>query len=68
MADNASPLETVNPAKVEEYSDPKKGGQRVYDKDRIADDGYIYRPYITVRGKVIYHPTGGVFRFLPKDN
>jgi hypothetical protein len=47
--------------------DPKHGGKRLYSKDRISDDGYIYTPYITVRGKVIYHPTGGVFKFLPKS-
>jgi len=37
-----------------------------YDPNRIADDGYIYTPYITVKGRVIYHPTGGVFKFLAK--
>ncbi len=69
MAETAS-RETLNPKQelVEKYSDPKIGGQRIYDSGRVSDDGYVYTPYITVNGRVIYHPTGGVFRFLPKSN
>lgn len=29
---------------------------------------WIFRPYITIKGKRIYHPTGGVFRFLGDPN
>lgn len=36
-------------------------------RDRVSNDGFIYTPFITVRGRVIYHPTGGVFKFLPKS-
>lgn len=36
-----------------------------YDAGRVSDDGYIYTPYITRNGKITWHPTGGVFRFLP---
>lgn len=68
MAERQS-RETLNPTVAEKFEDPKHGGQRVYDSGRIADDGYIYTPYITLKsGKVIWHPTGGVFRFLPKEN
>lgn len=27
---------------------------------------WIYTPYIKRKGKIIYHPTGGVFKFLVK--
>lgn len=68
MASEVSLEETSNPQLVNDMQDPKKGGKRVYFKDRISDDGYIYTPYITLRsGRVIWHPTGGVFRFLPKS-
>jgi hypothetical protein len=30
-------------------------------KERDGDE-FIYTPYITVKGKRIYHPNGGVFR------
>ncbi len=65
---NSNSRETLNAQKlVEMAQDPKLGGKRLYYKDRIADDGYIYTPYITLRdGRIIWHPTGGVFRFLPK--
>lgn len=68
MADSNSREETLNPQVLLEMAqDPKHGGKRLYYKDRVADDGYIYTPYITLRdGRVIWHPTGGVFKFLPK--
>lgn len=67
MAELTIGRETVNPDLLVKMEDPKHGGKRLYSRDRISDDGYIYTPYITVRGRVIYHPTGGVFRFLPKS-
>jgi len=62
MADSAS-RETLNPELVINFEDPKHGGKRQYDPSRVDEDGYVYTPYITVRGKRIYHPTG-VFKFL----
>lgn len=60
--------ETLSPALVSRFEDPKHGGQKTYDPSRVSDDGYIYTPYITLKnGRVIHHPTGGVFRFLPKS-
>lgn len=26
-------------------------------------DGIVFTPYITVKGKMIYHPKGGVYKF-----
>lgn len=62
------PSEEKSDTLEQDLQDPKRGGKRDYQKDRISDDGYIYTPYITVNGRQIWHPTGGVFRFLPKEN
>ena len=59
--------EKLSPKQIEDMQDPKMGGKKIYFKSRVSEDGYVYTPYITVRGRVIYHPTGGVFRFLPKE-
>ena len=62
MADSIEKMETVFPVPPNDIGVKKR---RVYDKGRIAADGYIYTPYITKNGRIFWHPKGGMFKFLP---
>lgn len=37
--------------------------KKVHDAGRVSKDGYVYTPYIVRNGQVIWHPSGGLFKF-----
>lgn len=45
-----------------------KKGTTSNSKGNTSKEGLVevFTPYITVKGKRIYHPTGGVFHFFAK--